>query len=88
MLCLVVVGIGIVFMCVDFDLVVEIFVIVSVIGDICLVFVLQKDGVCVLIVEYLMFVCVGFGIDNFYVDVDVEEIFIMDGSVVLFVFLL
>lgn len=43
---------------------------------------------CVLMVEYLMFVCVGFGIDNLYVDVMVEEILIMDGSVVMFVFLI
>lgn len=38
-------------------------------------------------VEYLVFVFVGLGIDNIIVEVDSNELLIMDGSVSLFVFL-
>lgn len=85
-LCLVVFDIGIVFCCVDLLELVDICVDVFMVGDICMCFCLEKDGVKVGIIEYLMLVFVGFGIDNVWVDLDVLEVFIFDGLVLLFVF--
>lgn len=47
---------------------------------------INDDGVCILIVEYLNVVMVVLGLDNFIVEVDVFEILIMDGSVSLFIY--
>lgn len=53
----------------------------------CMCLVNEYD-VWILIVEYLNVVLVGLGIDNIVIEVNVLEILIMDGSVVLFVYLL
>lgn len=66
---------------------VEICVCVENVGEIMLLMMLVKDGVCVVIVEYLLLVMVGFGIDNCFVEFSVVEVLIMDGFVGLFVFL-
>ncbi len=49
---------------------------------------LGKDGVRISTVEHLLAAISGLGIDNIYIDVDVEEMPIMDGSAGSFVFLL
>lgn len=86
---LVFVNMGIVFWCIDFDLYVDIYLCVNVVGNIMLCICLNnEDGVSIYIVEYFVFVLVGLGIDNIIVEVNSNELLIMDGSVSFFVFLL
>lgn len=52
--------------------------------DIKMVIVLGKDNVRIFMIEYLFLVVYVYGIDNFKIFVDNEEIFIMDGSVLIY----
>tara|TARA_B100000683_G_scaffold219964_1_gene216703 strand:+ start:1972 stop:2862 length:891 start_codon:yes stop_codon:yes gene_type:complete len=79
---------GIVFRRVDLDPVVEVKADVDLVGDTRLSTCLQSKGVRVSTIEHLMSAAAGLGVDNLYVDMNAEEIPIMDGSSVSFVFLL
>ncbi len=79
---------GVVFRRIDLDPIVEIKACVEHVGDTRLSTCLQQKGVRVSTVEHLMSAAAGLGVDNLYIDLNAEEVPIMDGSAVSFVFLL
>lgn len=79
---------GITFRRIDLDPCVAITAHPHAVGDTRLATTLVKDNVRISTVEHLMSAFAGLGIDNAIVDVDAEELPIMDGSAVIFVFLI
>lgn len=79
---------GILFHRIDLDPPVTIKADAFAVGDTRLASCLLKDGVKIATVEHLMSALAGLGIDNLNVDVDAEEIPILDGSAMPFVYLL
>ena len=79
---------GIIFRRVDLDPAVEIPAKPKYVGDTSLSTTLVKDNIRISTVEHLLSALAGFGIDNAFVDLTVDEVPIMDGSAGPFVFLI
>ena len=79
---------GIIFRRVDLDPAVDIPAKPKYVGDTSLSTTLVKDNIRISTVEHLLSALAGFGIDNVFVDLTVDEVPIMDGSAGPFVFLI
>lgn len=79
---------GIVFRRIDLDPVVEIKACAENVGDTTMQTTLSRDGVRIATVEHVLSALAGLAIDNAYIDINVPEIPIMDGSAGPFVFLI
>jgi UDP-3-O-[3-hydroxymyristoyl] N-acetylglucosamine deacetylase len=79
---------GIVFRRIDLDPIVEIKACAENVGDTTMQTTLAKEGVRIATVEHLLSAMAGLAIDNAYIDINVPEIPIMDGSAGPFVFLI
>ncbi|ASY38221.1 UDP-3-O-acyl-N-acetylglucosamine deacetylase [Taylorella equigenitalis] len=79
---------GIIFHRVDIPEVIDFPAKANLVGDTRMASVLKNGDYRISTVEHLMSALAGLGIDNIHVDVDAEEIPIMDGSAVTFVYLL